>query len=261
MSISKKLYRERKHQHLCTRCGKIAEFNKTLCFYHLQKANKNQYAMYARRKNEGLCPLCGEKLCNNRKICNQCLEKQISKPRDDVWIPRKDRQKHGLCLDCGQNNSTSNLYCNLCSKKRTINQSSIRKQNIMNGLCGYCGKRLLVKNRKGCVICIYKRNKWYGISKTRNRNMQKNKLLRDQIIQHYGGKCNCCGETERTFLAIDHIDGNGNIHRRKIKKRSGMAFCQWLINQNFPKKFQILCHNCNMSKYLNGGICAHKRRE
>jgi len=79
-----------------------------------------------------------------------------------------------------------------------------------------------------------------------------------QVIEYYGGKCACCGETEYTFLAIDHINGGGTEHRKKIKKQSGTAMAKWLIDNNFPDGFQILCHNCNMSKHLNQGICAHK---
>jgi len=75
-------------------------------------------------------------------------------------------------------------------------------------------------------------------------------------LKSYGGKCVCCGETEPTFLAIDHINGNGNAHRRELRK-AGSTFNTWLIKNDFPDAFQILCHNCNMSKRLLGGICAH----
>lgn len=259
MSVSKEVYLNRKENHLCTKCGGIAELNKTLCLHHLQIANKNQNAMYARRKIGKQCRLCGQKLCNNRKICNICLEKQVSKSRDDIWIPHKDRIKHGLCSDCGKQNSTKNLHCYVCSKKRIRSQSLTRQQKIAKGLCGVCGKGLLAKDKKRCVICIHDRKKWWSTSKTRLRKIEQGQLFKDQIIQHYGGKCNCCGETEQTFLAIDHINGNGNSHRKKIKKSSSSSFYKWLIDKNFPDEFQILCYNCNMSKYLRGGICAHKK--
>lgn len=200
MTVSKQIYYHRKTNNLCTRCGKNAEFNKTLCLYHLDKANKNQQAVFARRKNNKQCRLCGQELVNNRKICNRCLDKQVSKHRDKVWTPFKDRKKHGLCLDCGKDNSTSNLYCDQCAKKRIDNQTSIRRLNIANGLCGVCGKNLLAIGKKRCIICIYKYRKWWATSTHRTQNMEKDRLLRDQIVQHYGGECNCCGETERTFF-------------------------------------------------------------
>lgn len=33
---------------------------------------------------------------------------------------------------------------------------------------------------------------------------------RKQALDHYGGKCECCGETRYEFLQLDHIDGNGS---------------------------------------------------
>jgi hypothetical protein len=260
MSVSKELYRERKNKNLCTLCGKATQFNKTLCLYHLQKANKNQQAVIARRRNKGLCPLCGQEFCNNRKICNKCLEKSApNHKRDDIWIPSIDRKKFGLCMACGRSNLTSKNYCNKCSKRYGDRDILSRKQKIANGLCGVCGKGLLSKNKTKCIICIYKNMKWYVSSDYRQLYNEKQTLLRDKIIQYYGGKCACCSEQERSFLAIDHINGGGNKHRKKLKKR-GANFNQWIINNNFPDDLQILCHNCNMSKYLLGGICAHKNK-
>ena len=70
----------------------------------------------------------------------------------------------------------------------------------------------------------------------------------------YGGKCACCGEEDYRFLCIDHINNDGAEHRKKIK---GTIF-SWLRKNNYPEGFQVLCWNCNMGKYHNGGICPHK---
>jgi hypothetical protein len=162
-----------------------------------------------------------------------------------VWVPWADRQKLGLCITCGESNSTSNQRCKKCGEKYNTTTLSIRKRRITNGLCGTCGKGLLAnKSKTSCIICVYKRNKRYIES-------------RDRVIQSYGNKCNCCGETEKTFLSIDHINNDGNIHR-KSKKFSGRNHYRWIIKNNFPKNLQLLCHNCNFSKHLSGGICAHK---
>lgn len=262
MSISKELYQERKSKNLCTRCGNIAELNKTLCTYHKQKANKNQQAVFARRKGKGSCR-CGTKLINNRKICNNCLEKSApNHKRDDVRIPCTDRKKLGLCTACGKQNLTSNTYCEKCSKKYSIKESLTRKQKVLKGLCCKCGKGLLARlSKTRCIICIHKNKKWYASSHYRQYHIQKQRLLRSKVIQHYGGKCVCCGISEKTFLAIDHVNGKGNAHRRKIKKSSGTNFYRWIIKQDFPGDLQILCYNCNMSKYLLDGICAHKHKQ
>lgn len=255
MPVSKEIYEERKAGGLCTRCGKIAVENKTLCIYHLEKANKNQKAVHARRKSNGSCFKCGKKLTNNRKTCNDCLNKNVEMDRPEIYIPNNERRKFGLCHLCGEPSRKYN--CPKCISKHKLLTPSIRQQRIDNGMCGVCGKGLLAKGHKRCIICVYKMRKWYASSEFRIKQAVKTQNLRKKVIAYYGNKCVCCGETEYTFLAIDHINGGGNEHRRKIKK-NGSNILKWLVTQNFPKEFQILCHNCNMSKYLNGGVCAHK---
>jgi hypothetical protein len=78
---------------------------------------------------------------------------------------------------------------------------------------------------------------------------------RKKVLEYYGGKCTCCGETIPQFLAIDHINGDGKKHRKEI---GPMDITAWLVKNNFPDGFQILCHNCNHGRFLNGGICPHQ---
>ena len=90
-------------------------------------------------------------------------------------------------------------------------------------------------------------------------NSQYNKdwrlKIRFEVIEAYGGKCNCCGETEQDFLCVDHIDNDGNLHRKLVKTN----IYQWLKKNNFPKdNFQLLCADCNLSKSKNGE-CIHKK--
>jgi transposase-like protein len=84
--------------------------------------------------------------------------------------------------------------------------------------------------------------------------------LRLAAIKAYGGPiCVCCGEKEETFLVIDHIDGGGNQHRKRIGM-SGFSLYQWLKKHDYPEGFQILCQNCNWGKHVHG-ICPHKMKE
>ena len=73
-----------------------------------------------------------------------------------------------------------------------------------------------------------------------------------QVIRHYGQICNCCGETELAFLQIDHIRNDGSEHRKEFK---GNIY-YWLVKNNFPEGFQILCANCNFAKGKIGK-CPH----
>lgn len=79
--------------------------------------------------------------------------------------------------------------------------------------------------------------------------------LRGIVIDAYGGKCACCSEAERRFLAIDHVNGGGHKERRRIG--SGAALYNKIIGLKFPPEYQVLCHNCNMAKGLYGQ-CPHK---
>lgn len=81
---------------------------------------------------------------------------------------------------------------------------------------------------------------------------------RETVMKAYGARCACCGETQSAFLEIDHTTNNGAQHRREIG-RSAKALVKWLIDNDFPAGFQILCANCNQGKKRNGGICPHKQ--
>jgi hypothetical protein len=84
---------------------------------------------------------------------------------------------------------------------------------------------------------------------------------RRKVLEHYGKVCACCGEAEERFLTVDHINNDGYIHRRKVDgKRTIIGSCMtaWLVKNNFPEGFQILCFNCNLGRAANGGICPHK---
>lgn len=83
---------------------------------------------------------------------------------------------------------------------------------------------------------------------------------RSAVFEAYGGyKCNCCGESERMFLSIDHVNNDGAEERKSGKYGgSGTAFYLWLRKNNFPDGYQVLCMNCQVGKHKNGGVCPHQ---
>lgn len=86
------------------------------------------------------------------------------------------------------------------------------------------------------------------------RNNKRYKENRDKVLKHYGEKCECCGESKKAFLAIDHKNHDGGAHRKLVGKGYMMT---WIVRNNYPDTFRILCHNCNFATRY-GEICPHK---
>jgi len=85
------------------------------------------------------------------------------------------------------------------------------------------------------------------------------KRVKDACYAAYGGyKCSCCGEQEESFLCLDHINNDGYAHRKQIGHRGGIGIYLWIIRNQFPPCFQVLCYNCNQGKRLHNGVCPHQ---
>jgi len=85
---------------------------------------------------------------------------------------------------------------------------------------------------------------------------ERRRKRRAQVIEHYGGRCACCGESQYEFLAIDHVHGGGSAHRAEVG--GGSKTIEWIIRNGFPDElFQVLCHNCNNAKACHGR-CPHE---
>lgn len=97
-------------------------------------------------------------------------------------------------------------------------------------------------------------------SKDRNREAGKRfrEKVKVQVFEAYGGfVCQCCGETEPSMLALDHVARDGAAHRREIGRGHGVY--TWIRKNNFPKGiFRVLCHNCNYASFHNDGVCPHQ---
>lgn len=109
---------------------------------------------------------------------------------------------------------------------------------------------------------VWKRNARNKAWRERNRDNQRRyykrvrKEARIEALEHYGGKCFCCGETLYEFLAVHHIDGGGNKHRKSLGYGSG-DFCRWLKKNGWPEGYRTSCHNCNSALGFYG-YCPHQ---
>lgn len=88
---------------------------------------------------------------------------------------------------------------------------------------------------------------------------QRLRLL-DETVAAYGGKCMCCGESEKIFMTIDHINNDGAKERKGLGNRSGVHLYRSLKKRGFPQDgYRLSCFNCNLGRARNGGICPHEQ--
>lgn len=79
---------------------------------------------------------------------------------------------------------------------------------------------------------------------------EKRKAYRDAALSALGGVCCECGFDDWRILHIDHVNGDGAEHRRKLS--SGYAYYREIIADE-SGRFQLLCPNCHALKTLEEG--------
>jgi len=94
--------------------------------------------------------------------------------------------------------------------------------------------------------------------KWRSEHREAYRKRKRRVFAAYGGKCACCGESHVEFLTIDHIDGGGTQHRKKLKVEGGAGIYRWLETNGFPDGFRVLCWNCNCAIGIHG-YCPHEK--
>lgn len=147
----------------------------------------------------------------------------------------------------------------VCSKcKQAVPLEKFAKRT--NGLAYWCNpcnalhSREYRKKNKVRVAEIQKRSKEKYKSKTSQHAKEYQKRLREKVFAVFGNKCACCGETNKEFLCLDHKLGGGCQEAKKLGTRG--VFVR-VLREGFPReKYQILCHNCNMSLGFYG-YCPH----
>ena len=137
---------------------------------------------------------------------------------------------------------------------------------IKNGRCLSCGNRWQNKPKEDCQTI---RHKNYYQQNFVERMRRKRRELKKEVIEKYGGKCACCGESRLGFLTISHVNNDGAAHKRAlgITKENGFGATGWgfykvLKDMGFPMTppLEVECYNCNCGKKSNNGICPHKEQ-
>lgn len=180
------------------------------------------------------------------------------------------RKSSGLCIDCGV--VTTSLRCVMHTErnKRQLSSFYARKKDRHECIIPGCKKKVLgdtvrcshhtkaqkvayeKKKHQGiCTKCPELATHGFQCEKHAKALQERNWRRKRMIMDHYGGPiCAGCNETELAVLQLDHKDGNGNTHRRKIGDgdlgRGSRSTYQWIIDNNYPPLFRVLCANCNV---------------
>jgi len=151
------------------------------------------------------------------------------------------------------------MKCNVCNKSET--ETKFYKSDKYR--CAQCNRERAKarydkdpdKARKIALKSHYKnRDRKLAYMKAYGKE------LKNKVFLHYGGYiCSCCGEKEKIFLTLDHIDGGGNKHRNELST-GGYGIYRWAVKNNYPPIFKILCFNCNSGRALNNGVCPHEEK-
>ena len=106
-------------------------------------------------------------------------------------------------------------------------------------------------------------SEWYEKVKLQRRvtnaDYMKNyrKAVRQTVLDALGKVCECCGESEDRFLTLEHKNGGGGLHRKRLKTTHSVF--KDIQRRGFPKEeFGVLCMNCNFATRF-GELCPHKK--
>jgi hypothetical protein len=157
---------------------------------------------------------------------------------------------------------TSEKYCPVCKQTKPIEAfwSDTSTKDGHHYDCSDCSKK---RNRRDYRKHILNRRKssltwkWNNMDKVLQWQKAARLALRSKILAGYGGRCTCCGETEEQFLTIEHINGGGRKHRKRVG--STEAVSREIIRAGFPNHFTILCMNCNWAR-RRGTACPHENK-
>lgn len=203
----------------------------------------------------GRCDACfGIEAPEGMKMCRTCRE---VKPVE-AFSRRKDTGgRRNTCMNC-INSKQQMVPCEKCGK-------TFGRTTEARTLCAYCRPPLT----KSCLMCgaefvgSMDQRRYCSVECRQTaltvQRADAHRARRAEAFAAYSTaaqpSCACCGEGVLAFLSLDHVNGGGRAHRQET---GGGGFYSWLKRHNYPAGFQVLCHNCNLGRQLNGGVCPHQ---
>lgn len=190
-----------------------------------------------------------------KRLCRFCYE---LKPEEEFFFNKK--RSWSKCAEC-----FSGRKCQECGRR--LSPDNFSQDN--SKLCIEC--KSTVKDRKSIVNAKYRAAhkeriqaqtvEWQRThaercrEQRRDSHKRKRAEMKQAVLAHYGAFCSCCGETEITFLTLDHTNNNGAYERQVHGKTDTWKHAFY---DGFPVTLRVLCHNCNSGRHRNGGLCPHE---
>jgi hypothetical protein len=191
------------------------------------------------------------------KTCSKC---GIEKPETEYWFNKAKNRLNAMCRAC-----QSDLRVSWKERNRERVAERNREWALANPDRVKAAQERWKQRNPGIAAQRMREWRLANLDRHRETNRRNDKRIKDECYNAYGGyNCACCGETEPAFLTIDHVNNDGAKHRREVVglgRGGGKKIYAWLIANNFPPGFQILCMNCNWGKARNNGVCPHKASE
>lgn len=128
-----------------------------------------------------------------------------------------------------------NKICSVCKERKNVNE--------FYKLSRRSGKEVM----PACKKCASSRTK-----------KDAKRIRLDVLMAYSSDKLECChcGEDRVDVLDLDHIDGNGNEERKKFK--TSRRLFKFLIDNNYPDGYRVLCRNSNWLAYINRKDCENE---
>lgn len=153
------------------------------------------------------------------------------------------------------------MKCSKCSTEQDPSAFYIEQGRVKQP-CKGCKRRsssARYQTKKPEILARYHSDAYLLDQRTRRS------LRRLQVLTHYSQNppsCACCQDDHLEFLTLDHVNGGGTKHRKRITSNtasSGGTIYGWVVDHSYPEGFQVLCHNCNFAKHLHGECPYHKK--
>lgn len=177
---SAKLYKRRKENNLCPRCGKSLDRDGFYCTECLEKVRTYKRESRAFFRENNICTECGKKIVPvGQATCPECRAKRnnrivpFSYDKKELYNQRFRKQqnslyqmriKEGICTRCGKRKPIAGKRkCGICLEKdaelhrnNRNNHFPVREYRRENHLCYFCGAKIDTNHKTTCSKCLLK---------------------------------------------------------------------------------------------------------